>query len=265
MTRITQAFTRLKKAGQSAFIPYLTAGYPNTRTCLDLIRTLEDQGADIIEIGIPFSDPLADGPTIQKASTQALAAGMTAQKAMDLAAQVRKRSGIPIVMMTYYNIVARRGLAHFMRQARAAGVDGLICADLPPEEAGDLIPAARAARIDTIFLAAPTSSADRLRRINRVCRGFLYYVSITGTTGARADLPADLTGQLDRVRHQSRLPVCVGFGVSKQEQVRRLRRHADGIIVGSAVVKSVEGKKGAAAVNALKRFVRPLIKAAHGE
>ena len=224
-----------------------------------IVLALAEGGADLIELGIPFSDPLADGPTIQWASAEALRRGVTMRAVFETVRMLRRSTDVPLVAMAYANPLYRYGLSGFCQDAVRAGFDGVIVPDLPPEEAGALIRSARPARLATIFLAAPTSPPDRLRRIAACSTGFIYCVSLTGVTGARRTLPRDITAQLATLRRTTRLPLAVGFGVSTPAQVRWLAGIADGVIVGSAIVNVItkaRGRRGLAA--RVARFVRPL-------
>jgi tryptophan synthase alpha chain len=255
--KIAEAFERAAGEGRAALIPYLTAGDPSVEASVVLARALAEAGADIIELGIPFSDPIADGPTIQAASKRALEAGFRLDSLWGCCAALR--GGPPLVLMTYYNPVFHFGLERFASRAAEAGVAGVIVPDLPPEEAGPWRAAARAAGLDTIFLLAPTSNGQRVRAVERASTGFIYYVSLTGVTGARAELPPELEAGLQRVRSQVTKPVAVGFGISRPEQVRALAPLADGIIVGSALVRLIgQGGSLGRAAEQLKQTVAAL-------
>ena len=240
MTRIGKKFQELKSAGKKAFIVFITCGYPNIAVTEKLILALDRIGVDIIELGVPFSDPLADGPTIQEASAAALKNKVNLYSVLRLAKRIRKKTDLPLCIMTYYNPVFCFVEDRFMRQAKASGVDGIIVPDLPPEEAGGLIKYSREYGLDLIFFLSPTSKQSRVRYISRVSRGFIYYVSLTGVTGTRRELPADLVKNLKIIKRLTRLPVCVGFGISSPRQVRQVYRVADGAIVGSAVIKKIK-------------------------
>ena len=237
--RITDAFRRARRAGRPALIAYLTAGYPTLGITQALVEELGARGVDLIELGIPFSDPLADGPTIQRASAEALRRGVTIRAILQMVRRLRRRDAVPLVAMSYANPLYRYGLTAFCRDAVAAGVDGVIVPDLPPEEAGELLRAARPARLATIFLAAPTSPPARLRRIAACSTGFIYCVSLTGVTGARRQLPRAVVTQVRVLKRLARVPVAVGFGVSRPEHVRWLGGVADGVVVGSAIVDAI--------------------------
>lgn len=230
------AFERLKAARRLAFIPYLTAGYPDVGGALALGRTLAAHGADLLEMGVPFSDPLGDGPTIQRASTAALAAGMTVGGALKLAADLSDATGTPLVLMGYYNPILRYGLDRFCADAATAGVGGLIVPDLPVEESDELLGCCRANGLHLIYLLAPTSTEARIAGVAARASGFIYCMAVTGVTGARADLAGDLAAFLQRVRAKTTLPLVVGFGISRPEHVARLRGAADGVVVASALI-----------------------------
>lgn len=239
MSRIGKRFKAIQKKGAKAFIPYIMAGDPSMQRTRELVRILEDCGADIIELGVPFSDPLADGPTIQQAAQRALQQGVTLASAMEFVADLRKTTQIPIVIMTYYNLIFKYGEERFIRDASAAGVDGMIIPDLPPDEAADILGYARAADFDIIFLLAPTSTPQRIRKVARASGGFIYYVSITGITGSRLTLDPAVGQHIADIRKAGRKPVAIGFGVSTPEEAAAVAGHADGVIVGSAIVKRV--------------------------
>jgi tryptophan synthase alpha chain len=240
MTRIGTVFATLRKRGERALIPYFTAGDPSLAATRQLVIEAARRGADLVELGIPFSDPLADGPVIQRATQRALAAGATLPRVLELARELRGDMATPLIFLTYYNPVLAFGLKAFCRTAADAGVDGVIVGDLPPEEAGPLRAEAKPAGLDLIHLVAPTSTPERMRKIAKATGGFLYMVSLTGVTGARTELPPDLDTYLRALRGITTKPVCVGFGISTPEQAALVGRHADGVIVGSAIVKLVE-------------------------
>lgn len=263
MNRIDAAFARLRKQKRRGLIAFLTVGFPSVALTPRIVKALESEGVDLIELGIPFSDPLADGPTIQAASQSALNQGVTPRGVLRIVRTLRRQGvALPIALLTYYNPVYRYGVRRFCRDSAQAGVDGLIIPDLPPEEAGDLVKSARPFGIDTIFLASPTSPPGRLNRIVRSSRGFIYYVSLTGVTGARGWLPEEVSTPVNRLKRMTHLPVCVGFGISRPDQVRRVARVADGVIVGSALLDRI-GRSGSP-VKAAVNFIRPLRAACHG-
>lgn len=258
-TRIDTCFARLKSENRPALITFITAGDPSLAATEALIYELEKQGADIIELGMPFSDPSADGPTIQASSERALAAGTTVSKVLALVKKVRRRSQIPIVLFGYYNPIFARSPEKFAREARDAGADGVLVVDLPPEEAGELKPYLDQAGLNLIYLLAPTSTGERIRLVAERASGFVYYVQVTGVTGARQGLPADLPEKLAAIRRHISLPVGVGFGVSSREQARSVGRHGDAVVVGSAIVSRIgQSGSGRRMVKEVGRFVAQL-------
>jgi tryptophan synthase alpha chain len=241
MSGIGEVFARCAEEGRAAFIPFLMAGDPKLPATADQLAALAAGGADIIELGVPFSDPIADGPVNQRAAMRALASGTGLSGILELIARHRDQLGVPIVLFTYYNPLFARGLEPFAEQAAASGVDGVLCVDLPPEEAErDLVPVLRERGVDTIFLLAPTSTRERIARVAAASSGMVYYVSRTGTTGERSSLPPDLIRDLKRLRRRLDLPLAVGFGISSPAQVAAVSAVADGVVVGSALVRLVE-------------------------
>jgi tryptophan synthase alpha chain len=257
MSRISDRLNHLRAAGRKGLIVYIMAGDPDLETTRRLILELEAAGADVIELGVPFTDPLADGPSIQAANERALAAGTTLDGILDLVRDLRRETQIPILLMTYYNPIFRAGQAETARAAHAAGVDGMLITDLPPEEAAEWKRDAEAAGLDTIFLLAPTSTAERIGIAARIASGFVYCVSRTGVTGVQVDLPPDLHGLLDRIRAQTDQPIAVGFGVSTPEHVRQIGEWCDAAVVGSAVVNRI-AQHGRECVGPVGEFVRAL-------
>jgi tryptophan synthase alpha chain len=238
---ITETFGRLRSQGRAALMPYFTLGYPNLDDSLPILEAIANAGADLIELGIPFSDPLADGPTIQRSTHIALEGGMTVQHCLDLTRQLRARGVTqPLLLMGYYNPILAYGVSRFVADAAAAGADGFIVPDLPPEEAGEMQAACERHRLALVYLLAPTSPPERVAYLARQTRGFLYLVSLTGVTGARQDLPSDLDDFVSRVRGQASIPVAVGFGISTPAQAKAVGRVADGVIVGSALIDAVD-------------------------
>ncbi|MGO4916649.1 tryptophan synthase subunit alpha [Pseudogemmobacter sp. W21_MBD1_M6] len=261
MTRIDAKFAALKSEGKKAFVAYVMAGDPNYATSLEIIKGLPGAGVDIIEMGLPFTDPMADGPTIQLAGQRALEAGQTLQKTLDMAAEFRKTDDTtPIVMMGYYNPIYSRGVERFLVDAKAAGIDGLIVVDLPPEEDDELCIPAQKAGLNFIRLATPTTDDKRLPKVLQNTSGFVYYVSITGITGAAAPQASDVAPEVARIKSQTALPVIVGFGVRTPEAAQSIAAIADGTVVGSAIVSLIEQKKPVAEVLA---FVKGLADGAH--
>jgi tryptophan synthase alpha chain len=270
MSRIKNAFNRLKKKNETALIPYIMAGDPDLATTKTLILEMEKAGCDIIELGAPFSDPLADGPTIQKAAIRSLRNHTSISDVFSLVADIRRESKIPLILMTYYNLIFKYAEERFVNDAVSAGLDGMILPDLPPEEAGTLIPLAKKGGLDTIFLLAPTSTDERIKLVCKISQGFVYYVSLTGVTGARAGVQDSVKGSLHKIKTVTDKPVAVGFGISTPDQAAQVALWgADGVIVGSALVKVIEENIGspelianaAAFVKALKQGVL----AGHGE
>ena len=239
MSRIDLTFKRLREKGQTALIPFIVAGEPDLKTTEALILKMEESGADMIELGIPFSDPLIDGPIIRAASHRALMKGVNIRDIFSLTKRLNEID-LPIILMTYLNPIFHYGLETFAIECKDSGVDGVIISDLPPEEAGSWIGRARRMNLDTIFLVNPTSSLERIRLVDRYSRGFIYHASVTGLTGIREKLPDDLGLSIKRVKENSKKPVAVGFGISTPEQVKAVGRYADGVIVGSAIVKIIE-------------------------
>jgi tryptophan synthase alpha chain len=238
MTRIALVFKKLKNK-RAAFIPFIVAGDPDLKTTEALVLKIAECGADIIELGIPFSDPLADGPTIQTASQRALKNGVHVKEILGMAERL-KGIDTPLILMTYFNPVFQYGLRSFAEDCRRSGINGVIIPDVPPEEARPWVLEAKSLNLDTIFLLAPTSSTERIKLASRYSRGFLYYVSVTGVTGARGKLPDEMEAAIGQIRKYSRKPVAVGFGISTPDQVKEVSRLADGVIVGSAIVKIIE-------------------------
>ena len=246
MNRIDERFRHLRRVGERALMPYLTAGDPELSATRSLILEFEKRGADLVEIGVPFSDPLADGVTIQRASQRALQGGTTLTRILDMVGSLRPHCLLPLVLMSYANPVFHFGFSRFAKEAAAAGVDGLIVPDLPPEEASELIEETAAHDVHTIFLLAPTSSRERVQKIAAASKGFIYYVSLRGVTGARSGISDDLEATVRMIRAETDKPIAVGFGISSPEQVRMVARVADGVIVGSAIVSLVEQTAGRA-------------------
>jgi tryptophan synthase alpha chain len=237
MNRIDRTFKKLRETGRKAFIPYIMAGDPDLEKTMERVLMLQECGADIVELGVPFSDPVADGPTIQRAAERSIRAGCSLRKMLAFMKELRKRSQIPVIFMTYYNPIFKYGEEAFLSDAANAGVDGFIIPDLPPEEAGSLIKSCRSKKIDTIFLVAPTSTEERMKKITAASDGFIYYVSMTGITGTKLSLEDEFGKHIGRLREMSGKPVAVGFGISTPDDARKMAAVADGVIVGSAIVK----------------------------
>ena len=261
MTRIDDTFARLNAEGKKAFVAYVMAGDPDFETSLDVVRGLPEAGVDIIELGLPFTDPMADGPTIQLAGQRALEQGMTLESTLDLARKFRETdNSTPIVLMGYYNPIYSRGVDTFLNDAKAAGIDGLIVVDLPPEEDDELCIPAQNAGLNFIRLATPTTDDKRLPKVLQNTSGFVYYVSITGITGVAEAQAGDVGPEVARIKSQTDLPVIVGFGIKTPERAQEIASIADGTVVGSAIVSELGAGKSAAEVLA---FVKSLADGAH--
>jgi len=259
MGRIGERFAALRGRGERALVPFLSAGDPDLEATEALVLAMVEAGADLVEIGVPFSDPLAEGPTIQRSSERGLAAGASLRRVLELVGKLRPRVEQPLLLMGYANPFYAMGAHGFAEAAAQVGVDGVIVPDLPPEEGADLYRACREAGIDTVLLAAPTTTPARLELLCRQTSGFLYAVSIAGVTGARQRLAEGLEERVARIREISEIPVCVGFGVSTAEHAAAIGRYADGVVVGSALVDRIEAADStAAAVDAVSRFVAEL-------
>jgi tryptophan synthase alpha chain len=262
MSKIASAFS---PPGHKALIAYVTVGYPSIKATLKVVPLLADSGCDIIELGIPFSDPLADGITIQKSSFHALQNGVTPRLCLELAGQLSQKVDIPLVFMTYYNPVFSYGLDKFCSACSGAGVSGLIIPDLPPDEGSELETVSQKQGLDLIYLLAPTSTGERIRLAAQRSRGFIYLVSVTGVTGARDRVPADLEAFVTRVRNATAQPLCVGFGISTPEQAGQIARIADGVIVGSRIVQLMEKENDFASLTELVRGLRGSIDKISGQ
>lgn len=261
MTRIDDTFARLRSQGKKAFVAYVMAGDPDYDTALEIVTGLPGAGVDIIELGLPFTDPMADGSTIQLAGQRALSAGMTLEKTLEMARALRMQDdATPIVLMGYYNPIFARGVPEFLEEAKAAGVDGLIVVDLPPEEDAELCLPAQAAGLNFIRLATPTTDDSRLPTVLQNTSGFVYYVSITGITGAAEAQASDVAPGVDRIKSATELPVIVGFGIKTPEASQGIARVADGAVVGSAIVERIG--KGESTSDILA-FVKTLADGAH--
>jgi tryptophan synthase alpha chain len=237
---IKKTFKRLKDKGKKVFIPYIMAGDPSLEKTKDIVLLFEECGADIVELGVPFSDPLADGPTIQRASERALKNGVTLRKVLLFVKDLRQLTQIPIALMTYFNPVFKYGVENFIKDSKVAGVDGVIIPDLPPDEAGDFINLSRSMGLDTIFLLAPTSTSERIKKVTKASKGFIYYVSITGITGANLLLDGSMEMLIAKIRKYTNRPIAVGFGVSTPLEASAVARLSDGVIIGSAIVKKIK-------------------------
>jgi len=262
VSRIADTMARAHADRRAAFVAYVTAGDPSLDRTVELATALRRAGADILELGVPFSDPIADGPTNQRAAERALAGGTSLARVLAAVEEIRAREELPLVLFTYTNPVLRYGFDRFAEDAAAAGVDGVLLTDAPVEEVGRFTPALTRAGLDPILLVTPTSTRERVRAASRMGQGFLYFVSRTGVTGARPELESTLAGQVRLARKLSRLPVAVGFGISTPGQVAQVAKLADGVVVGSAIVDRVArlGDSDQLA-DAVQRFVTPLAEA----
>ncbi len=259
MSRISERFSSLRAASEGALIVFTVAGDPTPKASAEILKAVADGGADIIELGVPFSDPLADGPAIQAASQRALCNGVTPTQVLEMAAALRRERDLPIVLMTCYNPIYQYGLDRFARDAVGAGVDGMIVTDLPPEESLEWVEVAKEHGIDTVFLLAPNSPVSRVKKVVDLATGFVYCVSRMGVTGARAELPADLKEFVRRVRAETTKPIAVGFGISRPEHVADVCKVADGAVVGSALVSLIEREQSSAGlVQSVRGFVSDL-------
>lgn len=245
MGRIENAFNTLRQQGKKGFIPYITAGDPDLATTEQLLVTLAQAGATLIELGVPFSDPMADGPVIQRASERALKHGFGLEEVLETAARARKQVDTPVILFSYYNPLLQFGLQRLARAARDAGVDGVLVTDLTPEESGEFHNELRAQALDMIFLIAPTSTDERLKLVAEHASGFIYAVSRAGVTGVRSSVSEEAEKLVNRMRKFSSLPIAVGFGISNAQQVADVHRYADAVVVGSAIVAEIERLNGA--------------------
>lgn len=260
MGRVSEVFATVRAEGRAAFVPFITAGFPDPGRFPAYAEALLEH-ADMLEVGLPFSDPLGDGPTIQRASETALRAGVDTERTLAMVAELRRRTDTAIAVMTYYNPVfcyRHGGERGFARALARAGADAVILPDLPPDEAGTLLPAARGSDLDTVFLVAPTSTEERIAKVTEACRGFVYAVSVTGVTGERSSLPDDVADLVARTRAASSLPVAVGFGVSSRESAERVAAVADGVVVGSALIRAIQNEADAGHPEGASRRVATL-------
>jgi len=258
MNRLELCFERLKGVGEKALVTFVTAGDPNLLTTEEIMLTLQESGADIIELGMPFSDPMADGPTIQLSSERALASGTNLTSILATVTRARKTVDIPIVLMGYLNPIHAYGYERFARDAVAASVDAVLIVDMPPEESDQFLPFAKASGLNVIFLLTPTSDHQRVETVAKLGAGFIYYVTVTGVTGARQEVSQDLAAELERVKNSIAMPIVAGFGISTPEQAAEVASLADGVVVGSAIVKLFQEYSGDILKQELARFVRNL-------
>ena len=259
MSRIERTFNQLKEKNKKALVIYITAGDPDIETTKSLVIEIAKQGPDIIELGVPFSDPVADGPTIQKASLRALKSGTTLKKVIKLVKDIRQTTQIPIILMGYYNPIYKYGRSDFISHSLDAGIDGIIIPDLPPDEDNKFVEEAEAKGLDTIFLLAPTSPEERIKLVAEKSKGFIYYVSLTGVTGARDKLAKSIKKNVNKIKSFTNLPVAVGFGISNPEQAKEISSYADGVVIGSAVIKIIEANMGSPGlISKISQFVKGL-------
>lgn len=258
MSRLQPTFQKLAERGEKALIAYVMAGDPTLDETETYVRQLAEAGADVIELGVPFSDPIADGPVIQQAAERSLRSGTSLKKILATVRSLRTKTQVPLVLMAYYNSIFRYGEAAFCRDAAAAGVDGLIVPDMPTDEAGTIHPLAEAAGLDVIFLLAPTSPSKRQIAVARLSRGFIYYVSLTGITGAKLTDKVDVGKKVREIRRYTKTPVAVGFGIATPDDAREVARIADGVIVGSALVKVIAEGDHDSVADRLSSFTRSL-------
>lgn len=232
-----EMFKRVRAKNEGAFVPFIVAGDPDFETSLEIVKTFVENGADALEIGFPFSDPVADGPTVQLADIRSLESGMTVKKGFEFIKKIREFTDIPVGVLTYYNLIYKMGLDEYFKTAKESGVNAVLAADLPPEEAEDALKASKANEVQQIFMAAQTTSNERLPKITEMCSGFLYVVAVMGTTGVRSELKNTSVELIERIKANSDIPICVGFGISKPEHVREvITSGADGAIVASAIL-----------------------------
>jgi tryptophan synthase alpha chain len=259
MSRIRKRFEALAAAGRKALIPYITAGDPDPALTVPLLRALVEAGADILELGVPFSDPMADGPAIQRSSERALAKGVSLARVLDLVREFRAADAeTPVVLMGYANPIEAMGAEKFIAAARQAGVDGVIVVDYPPEECAEFTARAKAAGIDPIFLLAPTSTDQRIDEVARVASGFVYYVSLRGTTGAKNLDAASVAERMPRLRAATKLPIGVGFGIRDAESARRVAAVADAVVIGARIMEEIESGAAEGAPARVRNFLRPI-------
>ncbi len=265
MNRIENKWKELKRKGLKAFIAFVTAGDPSLEDTFKIVLEMERQGADIVELGIPFSDPIADGPVIQASAQRALEKGVNLNKIFHLVKELRKKTDVPLVFLSYYNPILHYGIEKFVEDAVRSGVDGVIVADLPPEEAKEIKTFSDKKGLDTIFLAAPTSSKERLRKVAKESTGFIYCVSVAGVTGVRNSLARTLKERVESIKNITDKPVAVGFGVSNAKTAKWVASFADGVIVGSAIVKVVQDNlKNKEMISKVGKLINSLAKAIHG-
>jgi len=266
VNRIEKVFLNLTKTNTTAFIPFITAGDPTLAITKKLVFAFEKAGADIIELGVPFSDPLADGPAIQQASERALKNGVSLRTVITLVRNIRKKSSIPIILMGYYNPIFRYGIGNFVKDSIKAGIDGVIVPDLPPEEAFPIYNKTKKSPLSLILLLAPTSTDNRIKLIAKMTEGFIYYVSLTGVTGTRGMLSKTIEQNVLRIKNLTSKPVSVGFGISTPQHAKKVASYADGVIIGSAIVKLIEQNLNKPnLLSKVTSYVKQMVNATKGE
>jgi len=261
MNSYKKTFNKLKRKKEKALVPFIVIGDPDYNTSLKIVKTIVESGADILELGFPFSDPIADGPTIQAADVRALKKGINTDKNFKFIKEIRKFTDIPIGLLVYYNLIYQRGINKFFYDCKLAGITSVLAADVPVEEADDIIQAARKHKIDTVFIVSPLTDNKRLKEITKKTKGFIYIVARLGVTGARQDMQQSTLKLIKRVKKQTKLPLCVGFGISKPEHIKAIcKAGADGAIVGSAIVKIIESnlKNKKAMLNKVKNYIQTM-------
>ncbi|HUP65054.1 MAG TPA: tryptophan synthase subunit alpha [Thermoanaerobaculia bacterium] len=259
MRRIRRSFAAMRREGRCGLIAYITCGDPSLDASVEIALELENAGADLLELGVPFSDPIADGPVIQAASQRAIERGTTLASVIEVARRIRASSEIPLILFSYLNPILRYGMERFAHDAAAAGIDGVLLTDLPAESADSSRKVLKKAGLATIFLLAPTSTPPRIRMADRASQGFVYYVSTTGVTGARRDLAPDLISRLDEIRRSLRNPIAVGFGISTGDQFATLAPHCDAVVVGSAIVRAIADGPPESAPDRAAAMVREIL------
>ena len=265
MSRLQARFEALRKAGRKALIPYIMAGDPTREITVPLLHALVEAGSDVIELGMPFSDPMADGPVVQRAGERALKNGISALDALGFVAEFRKKDAeTPVVLMGYANSIESLGLERFVREAKAAGLDGVIVVDYPPEECAEFAALAKKSGIDPVFLLAPTSTEERIRQVARVASGYLYYVSLKGITGAGHLDISDVAAHLPKLRAATKLPIGVGFGIRDAASARKIAEIADGVVIGSRIIQEIEAGPPSEAPARVKSFLKPIRAAIDG-
>ena len=259
MSKITALFNDLKASGKKGLIPFITAGDPDPSLTVELMHALVRGGANLVELGVPFSDPMADGPVIQRSSERALSKGVTLHSCLEMVKEFRKTDGLtPVVLMGYANPVEQMGAERFAAEAKAAGIDGVLIVDYPPEECVDFAARMRAAGVDPIFLLAPTSSSERIKEAAKIAAGYIYYVSMRGVTGASHLNTKDVASNIPKIREATSIPIAVGFGINDAESARTVSKTADAVVIGSRIIRLLEDSSTGQAVQSLESFIREI-------